>query len=169
MDRFGHPVSRQPCGEPISGVEQPGIAGFGGEQHQLTDGCSATFLLLSTTASTASSYTVTSAACRGPSRTAAEYRAHERAFGVELARNLRTARARIGFGRGPPLDCGGQLRRAGLEGGGFGSSVSRGVLASRLALAVPAISIAATNSVDRGWASAVRDRNGTRPQTGPHH
>jgi len=102
------------------GVEQPGIAGFGGEQHQLTGGCSATFLLLSTTASTASSYTVTSAACRGPSRTAAEYRAHERAFGVELACNRRTARERIGFGRGPLLDCGGQLHRAGLEGGGFG-------------------------------------------------
>jgi hypothetical protein len=29
--------------------------------------------------------------------TAAEYRAHERAFGVELARNLRTARERIGW------------------------------------------------------------------------
>jgi len=120
VDRFGHPVSRQPCGEPISGVKQPDIAGFGGEQHQLTEGSSATFLLLSTTASTASSYTVTSAACRGPSRTAAEYRAHERAFGVELACNRRTARERIGFGRGPLLDCGGQLHRAGLEGGGFG-------------------------------------------------
>jgi len=58
----------------------------------------------------------------------AEYRAHERAFGVELARNLRTARERIGFGRGPPLDCGGQLRRAGLEGGGFGfQGLARGL------------------------------------------
>jgi len=26
------------CGELIGGVEQPGIAGFGGEQDQLTDG-----------------------------------------------------------------------------------------------------------------------------------
>src|SRR5580700_7145441 len=32
------PVSSQPCREPIGGVEQPGIAGFGGEQDQLTDG-----------------------------------------------------------------------------------------------------------------------------------
>ncbi len=38
MDRFALPVSSQPCGEPIGGVEQPGIAGFGGEQDQLTDG-----------------------------------------------------------------------------------------------------------------------------------
>jgi hypothetical protein len=49
------------------------------------------------------------------------------------------------------------------------SRVSRGALASRLALAVPATSIAATNSVDRGWVSAVHDRKGARPQTGPHH
>ena len=38
MDRFALPVSSQPCGELIGGVEQPGIAGFGGEQDQLTDG-----------------------------------------------------------------------------------------------------------------------------------
>ena len=38
MDRFARPVSGQPCREPVSGVEQPGIAGFGGEQDQLTDG-----------------------------------------------------------------------------------------------------------------------------------
>ena len=31
------PVSSPPCREPIGGVEQPGIAGFGGEQDQLTD------------------------------------------------------------------------------------------------------------------------------------
>ena len=78
-------------------------------------------------------------------------------------------RARIGFGRGPPLDCGGQLRRAGLEVGGFGfQGLARG-LAPRSALAVPATSIAATNTVDRGRASAVHDRKGARPQTGPHH
>src|SRR5271163_555709 len=34
--------------------------------------------------------------------TAAEHRAHERAFGVELARNLRTARGRIGWSSGRP-------------------------------------------------------------------
>ncbi len=38
VDRFALPVSSQPCGELIGGVEQPGIAGFGGEQDQLTDG-----------------------------------------------------------------------------------------------------------------------------------
>ena len=38
VDRFVLPVSSQPCREPIGGVEQPSIAGFGGEQHQLTDG-----------------------------------------------------------------------------------------------------------------------------------
>src|SRR3981189_2807543 len=38
VDRFVLPVSSQPCREPISGVEQPSIAGFGGEQDQLTDG-----------------------------------------------------------------------------------------------------------------------------------
>jgi len=32
VDRFALAVSSQPCGEPIGGVEQPGIAGFGGEQ-----------------------------------------------------------------------------------------------------------------------------------------
>jgi len=37
VDRFALPVSSQPCGELIGGVEQPGIAGFGGEQDQLTD------------------------------------------------------------------------------------------------------------------------------------
>src|SRR6516162_4408242 len=36
VDRFALPVSSQPCGQLIGGVEQPGIAGFGGEQ--LTDG-----------------------------------------------------------------------------------------------------------------------------------
>jgi hypothetical protein len=38
VDRFALPVSSQPCRELISGVEEPGIAGFGGEQDQLTDG-----------------------------------------------------------------------------------------------------------------------------------
>ena len=38
VGRFALAVSSQPCGEPIGGVEQPGIAGFGGEQDQLTDG-----------------------------------------------------------------------------------------------------------------------------------
>jgi hypothetical protein len=37
VDRFVLAVSSQPCREPIGGVEQPGIAGFGGEQDQLTD------------------------------------------------------------------------------------------------------------------------------------
>ena len=37
VDRFALAVSSQPCGEPIGGVEQPGIAGFGGEQDQLTE------------------------------------------------------------------------------------------------------------------------------------
>ena len=38
VDRFVLAVSSQPCREPIGGVEQPSIAGFGGEQDQLTDG-----------------------------------------------------------------------------------------------------------------------------------
>src|SRR5207302_7995994 len=38
VDRFALALSSQPCREPIGGVEQPGIAGFGGEQDQLTDG-----------------------------------------------------------------------------------------------------------------------------------
>jgi hypothetical protein len=38
LDRFALALSSQPCGELIGGVEQPGIAGFGGEQDQLTDG-----------------------------------------------------------------------------------------------------------------------------------
>jgi hypothetical protein len=38
LDRFALALSSQPCGEVIGGVEQPGIAGFGGEQDQLTDG-----------------------------------------------------------------------------------------------------------------------------------
>jgi hypothetical protein len=38
MDRFVLLVSSQPCREPLGGVEQPSIAGFGGEQDQLTDG-----------------------------------------------------------------------------------------------------------------------------------
>jgi hypothetical protein len=38
LDRFARALSSQPCGEVIGGVEQPGIAGFGGEQDQLTDG-----------------------------------------------------------------------------------------------------------------------------------
>jgi len=38
VDRFALPVSSQPRGQPIGRVEQPGIAGFGGEQDQLTDG-----------------------------------------------------------------------------------------------------------------------------------
>ena len=38
MNQLAFTVSSQPCGEPISGVEQPGIAGFGGEQDQLTEG-----------------------------------------------------------------------------------------------------------------------------------
>ena len=44
MDRFVLPVSSQPCREPIGGVEQPSIAGFGGEQDQLTDGNDAAFI-----------------------------------------------------------------------------------------------------------------------------
>ena len=38
VDRFALAVSSQSCREPVGGVEQPGIAGFGGEQDQLTDG-----------------------------------------------------------------------------------------------------------------------------------
>jgi hypothetical protein len=38
VDRFALPVSCQPCGQAIGRVEQPGIAGFGGEQDQLTKG-----------------------------------------------------------------------------------------------------------------------------------
>jgi hypothetical protein len=32
VDRFALPVSSQPCREAIGGIEQPGIAGLGGEQ-----------------------------------------------------------------------------------------------------------------------------------------
>src|SRR5215470_17861572 len=38
VDRFALAVSGQPCRKPVGGIEQPGIAGFGGEQDQLTDG-----------------------------------------------------------------------------------------------------------------------------------
>ena len=38
VDRFGVAVAGQPCGELIGRVEQPRIAGFGGEQDKLTDG-----------------------------------------------------------------------------------------------------------------------------------
>ena len=38
VDRFALAVLGQPCGEPIGEVEQPGIAGLGGEQDQLRDG-----------------------------------------------------------------------------------------------------------------------------------
>ena len=37
VDRFALPVSSQPCGELIGGVEQPGIPGFGGEQDPPKD------------------------------------------------------------------------------------------------------------------------------------
>ena len=37
VDRFVLPVASQLRSEPIGGVEQPGIAGLGGEQHQLTE------------------------------------------------------------------------------------------------------------------------------------
>jgi len=37
VDRLVLPLSSQPCGELVGGVEQPGITGFGGEQDQLTD------------------------------------------------------------------------------------------------------------------------------------
>src|SRR5271157_5091091 len=36
LDRFSFAISGEPCGEEISAVEQPCIAGFGREQHQLT-------------------------------------------------------------------------------------------------------------------------------------
>src|SRR6476620_8443745 len=45
VDRFALPVSSQPCREPIGGVEQPGIAGFGAEQDQLTDGDDAAVMI----------------------------------------------------------------------------------------------------------------------------
>src|ERR1700747_3398039 len=38
VDRLALALSSQPCGGLTGGVEQPGIAGFGGEQDQLTDG-----------------------------------------------------------------------------------------------------------------------------------
>ena len=38
MDRFALAVSGQPRREPFGGIEQPGIAGFGGEQDQQADG-----------------------------------------------------------------------------------------------------------------------------------
>ena len=37
VDRFALPVSSQPCREPIGGVEQPGIAGLGGEEDEWAD------------------------------------------------------------------------------------------------------------------------------------
>src|SRR4029077_20684262 len=45
VDRFALPVSSPPAREPIGGVEQPGIAGFGGEQDQLTDGNNAAVVI----------------------------------------------------------------------------------------------------------------------------
>src|SRR5262249_52902237 len=38
VDRFAVAASSQSCREPVGGFEQPGIAGFGGEQDQLADG-----------------------------------------------------------------------------------------------------------------------------------
>jgi len=99
---------------------------------------------------------------------AGPYRAHEGAFGVELARNLRTARESALAAVRPSIAAVSSVARASRV-AASASRVSRGALASRLALAVPATSIAATNSVDRGWVSAVHDRKGARPQTGPHH
>ena len=43
---FALALSSQPCGQLIGGVEQPGIAGFGGEQDQLTDGDDAAQLII---------------------------------------------------------------------------------------------------------------------------
>jgi hypothetical protein len=37
LDRCSFAISGEPCGEEISAVEQPCIAGFGREQHQLTN------------------------------------------------------------------------------------------------------------------------------------
>ena len=37
LDRFSFAISGEPCGEEISAVEQPCIAGFGREQDQLTN------------------------------------------------------------------------------------------------------------------------------------
>src|ERR1700729_131653 len=37
LDRFSFAIAGEPCGEAISAVEQPCIAGFGREQDQLTD------------------------------------------------------------------------------------------------------------------------------------
>ena len=38
LDRFARAIAGEPHGEQIRAVEQPRIAGGGGEQHQLTDG-----------------------------------------------------------------------------------------------------------------------------------
>src|SRR6266853_2510345 len=38
VDLFGLAIMGQPRGELIGRVEQPGVAGFGGEQDKLTDG-----------------------------------------------------------------------------------------------------------------------------------
>jgi hypothetical protein len=37
VDGLSVPVARQPCGEVFGSVEQPRIAGFGAEQHNLTE------------------------------------------------------------------------------------------------------------------------------------
>jgi hypothetical protein len=37
LDRFSFAISGEPCGQEISAVEQPCIAGFGREQDQLTN------------------------------------------------------------------------------------------------------------------------------------
>jgi len=38
LDRLAFASMSQPCGQPVGGVEQPGIAGLGGEQDELRDG-----------------------------------------------------------------------------------------------------------------------------------
>ena len=37
MDRLGVPITGQPRREVFGNIEQPGIAGFGGEQHKLSE------------------------------------------------------------------------------------------------------------------------------------
>jgi hypothetical protein len=44
VDRLRIPIAGQSSGQPIRGVQQPGIAGVGGKQHQRTDADKAPFM-----------------------------------------------------------------------------------------------------------------------------
>jgi hypothetical protein len=49
LNRLGVPIPGQPCGEVLGSIEQPDIAGFRGEQHELAEADNAFIVLGSPT------------------------------------------------------------------------------------------------------------------------